>query len=381
MAAGPELELLLLAGRLLIGTARDEEAIALLRLPLDWTLLQQKAAAEGMEGLLAFQLRRLARVYHLDLPLAPLTQALHCIFACNGALVTELAAFRQALRQGGRQVILLKGGALLETIYRGQVGLRPLSDLDLLIKAADLPAIEAVLHRRGCRPLSPSSLFFVNDAAAFDLHLDLAGETRVRRKALAFHFEAEALWREASPLDPQDPTILVLSPLHQVLYLAVHALKHSFSRLIWFVDLGLLLPHVRWEELVDRAAAAGALRALAYALVGLQRLLGVKVPPELLGRLPRFNGIERRFLQTVVSRRAMLTPGEVMVVFAIPGCMGKLGYLLELGLPRRKVLAQDYPSMPSWLLYPRRLMRLLALGFQEGRGFWWQRQGRKPRGY
>lgn len=379
MADTPELELLLLSGRLFIGTARDEEAVDLLRLPLNWTVLQQRAAAEGMEGLLAFQLRRLALVYHLDLPLAPLTRALYCIFACNGAFVAELSAFRQELRQGGLQVILLKGGALLDTVYRGQAGLRPLSDLDLLIHAADLPAIEAVLRGRGCHPLSPSSLFFVNDAAAFDLHLDLVGATRVRRKALAFHFEAEAPWQEASPLDPQDPTLLVLSPPHQVLHLVVHALKHSFSRLIWFVDLGLVLPRVRWEELLDRAAAAGALRALAYALVGLQRLLGVEVPPEILARLPRFNGIERRFLRAVVSRRTMLTPGDVMVVFAIPGFMGKLGYLLELGLPRRKVLAQDYPSIPSWLLYPRRLMRLLALGFQEGRGFWWQGQCRKPR--
>ncbi|MFN3476315.1 MAG: nucleotidyltransferase family protein [Candidatus Methylomirabilales bacterium] len=390
----PELRFLLTCGRLVLGTAQEEEALTLLRLPLNWASLFEMAEKEGMGGVLAFQLRRLAQAHHpksthlryprTTAPLhsntpAQMTQALHGIFARNGALFAELSALREGLRCQGLQVILLKGGALIETVYRGHLGLRPLSDLDLLVKPADLPAVRQLLQDRGFRPLSPSSTFFLNGSAAFDLHTDLMGTTRIRRRRLAFRFDDEALWREASPLLPSplegegegfyDPTLLVLSPPYQFLHLAVHALKHSFSRLIWFADLGLLVGAgcVKWEELVDRAEATGTLRPLAYALWGLKRLMGVKIPPEVLAWLPRLNWFEQAFLHGVVNRKAMNPIGEGLVAFSIPGLLAKLGYLLEFGFPRREVLAEIFPSTPSWFLYPRRLLQGVALGLQKGR--------------
>lgn len=364
-----ELQLLLMAGRLTLGTAQDKEALALLQLPLDWALLVEKAAAEGMSGLLASELLRLARVYDLALPLEPLTQALHGIFACNGALFAALAALRQALRQRSLQAILLKGGALIETVYSGRAGLRPLSDLDLLIKAADFGAIVEVLRQQGFHPLSPSSTFFMNGSAAIDLHTELIGAARIRRRALAFRCDAEALWREAIPLDPHDATLLTLSPTHQFLHLAVHGLKHSFARLFWFVDMGLVLPRVAWEEMLGWAEDSGALRALAYALGGLQALMGIELPADVLARLPRLNRLERAFLHRVVRRQEMQTLGEVMVAFSIPGVMGKLSYLLEFGFPRHEVLADVFPTTSPWLRYPRRLLQGVALGMRAGRGF------------
>ncbi|MBI3989057.1 MAG: nucleotidyltransferase family protein [candidate division NC10 bacterium] len=380
----PERRLLLTAGRLFLGTAQDEEAVALLCLPLNWSSLFEKAAAEGMSGLLAFQLQQLARAYPLNLPLDPLTQALHGIFVQNGAFFAELSALREELRRRGLQAILLKGGALLKTVYHDYPGVRPLSDLDLLIKPPDLPSMVELLKKRGFHPSSPASTFFLNGSVAFDIHTDLIGAARIRRRGLACQFDPEILWQQASPLDPQDPTLLVLSPPHQFLHLVVHALKHSFSRLIWFVDLGLLvgagfhparlgrassppLQCVKWEELLGWAEATGTLRALAYALFGLERLLMVEVPQEVQARLPRFNRMEHMFLDRVVSRQAREMLGEVLVMFSIPDLKGKLGYLLEFGFPRQEVLAEVFPSTPSWLLYPRRLLQGMAVGLREGR--------------
>src|SRR5574341_460414 len=94
-----ELALLLLSGRLFLGTARDEDALASIRCGLDWSALLRKADSEGMSGLVALQLQRLARTYQLDLPLPPFSQALHGIFAHNGAALAELATLRQAMGQ------------------------------------------------------------------------------------------------------------------------------------------------------------------------------------------------------------------------------------------------------------------------------------------
>lgn len=365
MADRLERELLLLAGRLALGTAPDAEALPYVRSPLNWTRLFERAAGEGMSGLLAAQLQRLTRLDRRGLPPTLCTQAHHHIFARNGAFFAELAALRKELQQHGHQVILLKGGALIETVYQGHLGLRPLSDLDLLVRASDLPCIKAILLRRGFHPASPSSTFFTNGPTAFDLHTDLIGATRIRRRALAFQFDAEALWREATQLDARDPTVLVLSMPQQFLHLTVHTLKHSFSRLIWLVDLALVWQRLQWAELMPQAIASGTLRPLAYVLWSLERLMGVEMPAHVWAALPQLSKVEKLFLEAVAQRRDMGALGEVMGAFSIPEWRRRLGYLLEFGFPNRHVLAEVFPTTPAWLVYPRRLSQLCAIGLRQ----------------
>lgn len=362
---GTERKLLLACARHFLGTALDAEVLELLQRPLNWQQLLRNAEHEGMSGLLHSEIQRLAQRHDLDLPYATPTRALHHNFARNGAYLTELSMLREALGARGLQVIVLKGAALIETVYGGRLGLRPLSDVDLLIKASDLPFIDKALHQRGFRPDSPSSMFYTNGPLAFDLHTSLINEEWVSRKALAFSLDAEAIWQEASPLSDRDSTLLGLAAPHQFLHLVIHALKHSFSRLMWLVDLGLVAQRVEWPAIVDRARAAAALRPLAYVVCLLEALLRVDVPPEIRAALPRLNRIERLFVSSVVRRSSTETFGELTVAFSIPGATGKLSYLAELCFPRRAALGRHYPDTRPWLRHPHRVLRLLTLGFRE----------------
>jgi hypothetical protein len=337
-----ERDVLVLAARLALRTAPDEEALRLLGRPLNWEYLLETAVSEGMEGLLACQLTRLARQHDVELPVEPFRRAYHQLFARNGAYLALLSEIRDELRPHEVQTILLKGGALIPAVYEGRPGLRPLSDLDLLVKASDLRPVETVLRGLGFNSSSSSPGFFVRDSLAIDLHTDLVGAARISRRALAFRFDMDALWRAATPIDPDNPTVLVLSPPHQFLHLAVHALKHSYSRLIWAVDLGLLSQRVNGDELVGEAEASGTVRALTYALVGVHSLMRVPLPGDLPDRLPRLNWIEQVFLRRVTSRQRVAPLGEVLVAFSIPDFVGTLGYLRECGFPRREVLTQGY---------------------------------------
>ena len=113
---------------------------------------------------------------------------------------------------------------------------------------------------------------------SFDLHTEIVGSEWVGRKGRVFRLDPATLWRDATPLEPDDPSTLVLSPVHLQLQLAVHALKHSYSRLIWLVDLALVLADALWTPLMEHARASGALRPLAYAVSILDTLLGFPVP-------------------------------------------------------------------------------------------------------
>jgi hypothetical protein len=362
-----EEKLLLAGGRSFLGTAKDEEVLQDLRRPLDWRGLFRRAEHEGLSGLLHSEILRLVQTHDLDLPLHSHTRAVHHVFARNGAYLAELSWLRGALRERGLQVIVLKGGALIQTVYGGRLGLRPLSDLDLLIKACDLSAIEAALLERGFRPDSPSSMYFTKGFLAVDLHTSLIGEEWVGRKALAFSLDADELWRTALPLDGRDPAVLMLSPPYQFLHLAIHALKHSFSRLIWLIDLGLVSRCVTWPQVLDLAKASGALRPVAYGLAVLKAVMRVDVPADVRAGLPRLNKLEKIFVSSVVRRSATETFGELLVAFSIRGARGKVSYLSELCFPRRGVLTRHYPSTRGWLLYPHRVFRLVTLGFREVR--------------
>ena len=375
IALSRETQVLVGAVRWCVGAATDDELAELLRAGPDWEALLEQAEREGITGLVARALEGLAQRGHLVPALGRWHAATRAVAASNLSALSELAALRVMLRGEGRTVILLKGAALLDDEYGGHVGLRPLGDIDLLVRPSDLPSVAGWLRSRGYEPVSSSSPFFSRGVVSFDLHTEIVGSDWVGRKARAFRLDPAALWREAVPLEPDDPTTLVLSPVHLRLQLVVHALKHSYSRLIWLVDLALVLRDAPWPTLLEHARASGALRPLAYAVSALALLLGLRVPAAVREELPALGPLERAFLRLVARRRGVETPGELLVALSIPGALGKAAYLAELVFPRRHALARHYPLTPSWLLYPRRAVRLVSLGLQEGTKLWYRRGG------
>ena len=361
-----EMRWLVGAARRFVGIGDDDDRAGFLAAAPGWDALLARAEREGMTGLVGAALEGLARAGAPGLPLERWRAATRAVAASNLSALGELAALRAALRRERRQVVLLKGAALLREHYRGDVGLRPLGDIDLLVRPSDMPALTGWLRGRGYEPFAPSSGYFSRGVVAFDLHLDVVGGERVGRKARVFRLDPEALWREAAPLEADDPTALVLAPVHQGLHLAVHALKHSYSRLIWLVDLALVLRDAPWGPLLEEARACGVLRPLGYALALLDALLGIASPSGVRGAPPALNALERSFVRLVAQRSGVETPGDLMVALSIPGVIGKTAYLAELVVPARQVLMRHYPRTPRWLLYPRRAVRLLSLGVREG---------------
>lgn len=255
-------------------------------------------------------------------------------------------------------VIVLKGAALLQSAYRGRSSLRPLSDVDLLVR--DLSSVQNTLRTMGFCTHSSSPPVWHRERLTLDVHESLV-ENRIRSRAQAFRFGETALWDAREPLGGDFVHLFVLSPIHHFLYLAVHALKHAHARLIWLVDLALLLPALDPDELVGVAAKTGCSRVLKYTLALLHRLLDVPVPPLAV----RLNGLERRYLEAVMRREQPAVIGEIVMVFSVPTRLGQLQYLLELCFPQVEVLRRLYPSTPRWRLPFARLAHLARMAFGE----------------
>lgn len=359
----PENRILLGIARGYLGTTTDDDLLSALSQPVDWPLLFQKASKEGMAGVVAHQLQQLSEGHDLHLPLDDFTEALNGIFLKNGHHFAELAKLTQRLVTGGVTVLLLKGGALMDTVYHGQMGLRPLSDIDILVHPPDVPSLQEELRSLGFHPSASSRSLWANGPVSFDIHTDLMGTGRIRRRGLAITFDEESLWARALPVASGAGHLRVLCPEHQFLHLAVHALKHSYSRLIWLVDLGLVSKQLDWSQLLLLAQACGALRPTAYAVGCLEQLMAIEMPSDVQRALPALNKMESGFVDLVRRRRPeMEALGEPLFAFSIPSWRGRLAYLFEFMFPSRLVLAGDVDAPNAWQIYSRRLGQIFKRG-------------------
>src|SRR5262249_59033084 len=125
-----------------------------------WDVLLEQAEREGITGLVALALQRLGPRADLASNLDRWRAATRAVVVSNLTALSELAALRAALREDRRQVILLKGAALLDNQYGGRVGLRPPGDVVLLLRPSDLPWVAWWLRRRGLGAVSSPSPSF-----------------------------------------------------------------------------------------------------------------------------------------------------------------------------------------------------------------------------
>lgn len=208
-----------------------------------------------------------------------------------------LARVLAGLDTAGVPAIVLKGPVLAETIYPDP-GLRPFSDLDLLIRPVDLARADDLLlrldHVRVAdahsfsfdRAYDGATLYEAPDGVRVDLHWRLLTEPRFAWN----DDEAAAVWERAVAVPVAGRTALGLGPEDLVLFLAAHlAVHHALAGLLWHWDLALLLarrgPSVDWDVVVSRATRWRVRRSLFFALENVARLFDVRAPASAMAAL------------------------------------------------------------------------------------------------
>lgn len=227
-----------------------------------------------------------------------------------------LRAVLAALARAGVPAIPLKGPALAEALWEAPEQ-RPFTDLDLLVRRADLPAALEALnalgyrHRDGGRALAhelvhAAGACFVRDRAwaPVDLHWELVVPPGALRR---FPVPVDEVWARTVPADRWGTLTRALAVEDLLLYLALHgALHHPFSDGQWRADLTRLLGRfgatLDWAAVDERAGRWGVRTAVAFALAhAAARPPGGAGPiPLALGRAGR----RRRALVSWLSRRA-----------------------------------------------------------------------------
>lgn len=272
----------------------------------DWNEVQGYALVERMECLTYSHMAAAGL-----LPTIPdhIREAFSQVY--SGTLVTNLRlrntmlSLATRLQSQGIRVACVKGVPLALRCYR-DLAHRPMGDIDLLIERPAATEIAVLMRQLGYRavfgmdrPHSFSSLR--NRALVFErpggciveFHWALSG-----LPPYAQRFEAADVWRRMQPMRIKDHVVWHLHPYDEVRYLCFHyAVQHQAQRLLWLVDIAELLSsvangadaeaHWQWAEFTAETIALGFALPVAVALVRAHRLLGTRVPEDVLLQLSR----------------------------------------------------------------------------------------------
>lgn len=189
------------------------------------------------------------------------------------------------LRDAGLEPLLFKGPAVAAEYPAA--GLRPMDDIDLLLPPEQGDRADTALIAGGWKstPVRPGDHYdhaYVHPAAPHlpvELHRGLSS-----RRDQGNTLTLDRLWRVRRPATTLGVDTFVLPPEENLVALAAHAGKpfHNFTRLIWAVDLAVVIhahPELDWDRL---AAVAREVQCRTVLAVGLRmaRRLGAPVPEE-----------------------------------------------------------------------------------------------------
>lgn len=249
--------------------------------------------------------------------------------------VQQLCRVLAEFEEAGVAVLTLKGPALAEALYRDP-GLRPFTDLDLLVHATDVRRAVSVLSRLGYRHQDPGhSLEYdlawrqaarfvagesTGDLVPVDLHWGLLDYPGIARGP---SMDLHEVWERAVKVGAWSQAARGLCPEDLLTYLALHwAVHHAFSGALWGLDLALLLRchggELDWGAVTERGTRWRICGALYFALQEVEEQFGVGAPAAVLSRLrPRglraaaVQGLRRRGSQQL-ERLDYLVPVLLM---------------------------------------------------------------------
>jgi hypothetical protein len=235
--------------------------------PESWLRLFHYAERHGIAPLIYWQLRREPTLVPAPV-FEQFKQAYLTTLGRNRIFLAELDRVVRLLNAQGIAVVLLKGAVFARTLYE-DIGLRPMSDLDILIHKEDIPRAVSLLRQHGYEePVLHLSEMFKQDVT-HDVHLRqveppfvnlevhwlLVGGEKYRHAACM-----EWFWQRIHPLLDFGEKTYTFTPTAQLLHICAHLGYHhglGSVSLLWLNDIACCMQkymlEINWSEFLEGA--------------------------------------------------------------------------------------------------------------------------------
>jgi hypothetical protein len=266
---------------------------------LDWEWIASRADLYSLAPLVYSSLKELGIDKELTSSVAEKLRSTsrrsHAVGIYRALKLQEILA---AFSREGISVVLLKGAALAITVYRS-VGLRPMFDVDLLVRSNQLERAAGILRNLGY--VSDESYATADWYKRHHHHLvpfvasDRSISIELHHHILSPRAEVEVppdtFWQHAHPVSLGSESALVPAPEHLLISVCLHtALSQCFERTLRdIVDVAEILRRFEtafnWDLVLRDSPRSGAARALYYSLWFAQSTTGAPIPRQILQHL------------------------------------------------------------------------------------------------
>lgn len=362
----------------------SERLQSLLEEEIDWDCVIRKACLHGIVPIVYRTLEGMTKERVPKAVLNKLWVYTRMIADRNTLLVDELNTILKLFSSEGIEAMPLKGPLLTAELY-GNLELRPMTDLDILVRTHDVLKAKRLLLARGYLPEKDldtrQEKQYLNHECAFHfyqakrkLNVDLHWRI-VRWQA----FKSDFLWSRAVTVRSGEIQSLWLAPEELFLYLCIHLDKSPSYQLKWVLDIALVLvrhPKMDWDRIKELACGTGNRRTILRVLYVVDRILGVPVPQKLAREVHAYprNQAYASLMMGQLFRDDLGLPGfwewcRYMEILRVECTSARLSWLplrslfqyirvvIERGFVERKaVKILRSISCPYWLYQPLRLV-------------------------
>ncbi len=344
-----------------------------------WDEVVRLAAYHGVAPLLFRRVQPLATEVPLPDRIVAALRGLYLdSMVRNMRLYSRLHDLLSALRSDGVEVLILKGAHLAQAVY-GDIALRPMADVDILVRKEDLWRAEQRLLGMGYAPSEENGKYERTDLhfayslpeeGWVELHWDIV------KPHWPFRMDVGDVWQRAHTAAVAGVDVWVLSPEDLLLYLCLHTgFHHTFDYfgLKPICDIAEVIRRyegqLAWPEVQRRARQAGAANVVYLTLALVQRLLEANVPEEALRGLapgrpaPEIISLAERRVFLNANTWAEATEAEpsgmsdgLGALWMAKGIVAKASAFLRICLPSPQALARKYALPPgsqrAYFYYP-----------------------------
>ena len=333
----------------------------------DWEYLIRKAATHRVVPLLHHLLKVAGADSHVPAKLARRMREAYLRSATrNLELYHELSKVLGALQDNATSVIVLKGAALAASIYRN-IALRPMQDVDILVRSGDIRTADEVVLRLGYE--NRSYLPISETYTPWDKHVNYSnGVIRLEIHPGIYEMPGLDPWINALQTRVAAVDAFILGAEDLLLHLCLHLghhLRARHTRLIWWCDIIEMLKYrgdeLDWDYVVQVARDNQVGAVVERILHVLGEGADGRVPVGVLSQLGS-DGVDLRMNDLLDLDKALIRLPDIArslsVISRVPSFRGRMNYSFRKLFPRKKYMIQNYSEARPNCVYFHYLLHI-----------------------
>jgi hypothetical protein len=371
--------------KLILAAARlnpsDEEIHAieeLISTVHDWELFTSNAIRNSM-GPLVYKSFTYVKNYSSipESTISKLKQTYYISFNRNKFIYEYLRIAAKAISEKGKSVIALKGIFLADKIYR-DIGLRHMSDIDLLVKKEDAKECQSILHSVGFKTQERFKSEFirsthdtkhlpqlVKDNVSIELHL------KTHTDDCEYNVNIDDYWQYAVPVEINNISCMALSPNDLLQHLCLHLdyhFKNGNIQLSSYCDIAEVLKFykhdIKWDAFEQSCNNYNCSKNAYVHLYIAHKYFDAILPEYEVNRASRYADEQSEnmfiaYLKGDVDAIANdISNSNINKLKRVEGTVKKIRYLLNDIFPSAAFMRSRYKIKNKSLLYWYYIIRL-----------------------